>query len=261
MTPLCTRHDHNPRVDSLTFIGHATASLRLDGAAVVTDPYLRGWLGPLRRRGAAPADLERLDAILISHLHRDHLDFRSLSRLPGDAPIVVPRGAAGIGGRSGREVIEVAEGDSVEIGPLTIAGVPAVHGGKRDPWAAKLIDPLGFVIRSRERSVYFAGDTDLYDAMDRIGPVDLALVPVWGWGPTVGEGHLDPARAAEALRLVQPRVAVPIHWGTFYPVGLARLKPGPLNDPPHEFARLASRAAPGVRVQVLQPGSTMPLTP
>ena len=80
--------------------------------------------------------------------------------------------------------------------------------------------------------VYFAGDTDLFPGMEEaIGPTDLSLLPVWGWGPTLGEGHLDPRAAAEAARRLRPRVAVPIHWGTFFPMGLKRMRPDRLTGP------------------------------
>ena len=96
--------------------------------------------------------------------------------------------------------------------------------------------------------------------MADFGPVDLALLPVWGWGPSLGEGHLDPERAARALTLIRPRVAVPIHWGSVYPVGLRRFRPGPLTQPPLEFQRIAGEVAPEVRVEVLEPGSEMSLS-
>lgn len=75
--------------------------------------------------------------------------------------------------------------------------------------------------------IYFAGDTDLFPAMaDWAGLFDVALLPVWGWGPTLGEGHMDPKhRAAEACRLIQPQLAIPIHWGTLYPMAMHRLSP------------------------------------
>ena len=74
--------------------------------------------------------------------------------------------------------------------------------------------------------------------MSELGAVDLALLPVWGWGTYANEGHLDPERAARALQLIRPRVAVPIHWGTLFPAGLRRLRPSYLTEPPLEFARL-----------------------
>ncbi|MDQ2943846.1 MAG: MBL fold metallo-hydrolase, partial [Candidatus Dormibacteraeota bacterium] len=89
--------------------------------------------------------------------------------------------------------------------------------------------------------------------------VDVALIPVWGWGPRLGAGHLDPARGAEAVRLIRPRLAIPIHWGTFYPFELARFWPKPLADPPLDFAREVARVAPDTAVRVLAPGEAMDL--
>ena len=98
------------------------------------------------------------------------------------------------------------------------------------------------------------GDTDLFPAMgDLRGTVDVALLPVAGWGPTLPEGHLDPERAATAAARIAPRIAVPIHWGTFalWPRLLGRRD---VAGPAREFASLVSRCAPGVEVRVLAPG-------
>lgn len=153
------------------------------------------------------------------------------------------------------EIREIQLGETVTIGDVEVTGVPAVHDGYRDRHRGREIVPLGYVIRKSGRTVYFAGDTDLFPGMSELGPLDLALLPVWGWGVSVGAGHLDPQRAARALEMLRPRLAVPIHWGTFYPLGLRRLRPEPLSEPPLEFARLAKRLAPGVEVRVLEPGS------
>ena len=84
-------------------------------------------------------------------------------------------------------------------------------------------------------------------------PLDVALLPVWGWGPSLGAGHMDPARAAaEAAALLRPRLAIPIHWGTLYPVALHRVRPIPLTDPPHLFARFAASLAPDVDVRIVR---------
>ena len=91
------------------------------------------------------------------------------------------------------------------------------------------------MIEGDGRRVYFAGDTDIFDGMADLAPVDVALLPIWGWGPTMGPGHMDPARAAQAAALLQARLAIPIHWGTYYPIhlglqgppGFSR-RPGPL---------------------------------
>jgi L-ascorbate metabolism protein UlaG (beta-lactamase superfamily) len=244
-------------MDRLTYIGHATTLIRLGGTSILTDPMLRAGLGPLRRQGPRPSPgLPKVaDAVLISHLHRDHLDLPSLRHVPRRTPIVIPRGAGRWVGRGGAHpVVELARGETVSVGEAEVTGVPAEHNGRRGRWGSE-IEPLGYVIRGDGRTVYFAGDTDLFDEMADIGPVDLALLPVWGWGPSVGEGHLDPEKAARAVELLRPRVVVPIHWGTFYPVGVRRLRPGPLAEPPHEFARLVAARAPDVEVRILEPGS------
>ncbi len=244
-------------MDRLTYIGHATTLIRLEGTSVLTDPMLRGGLGPLRRLGPPPPPaLPKVpDAVLISHLHRDHLDVPSLRRIPSKTPLVVPRGASRWVERAGpHPIVEVGRGETVSVGEVAITGVPAEHGGRRGRWGSE-IEPLGYVISGGGRTVYFAGDTDLFDQMSDIGPVDVVLLPVWGWGPSVGKGHLDPEKAARAAALLRPRLAVPIHWGTFYPAGVRRLRPEPLMAPPHEFARLARSLAPGVEVRVVEPGS------
>ena len=118
---------------------------------------------------------------------------------------------------------------------------------------------IGFLVEG-ERRVYFAGDTDLFEGMGELAPgLDIALLPVWGWGPSIGTGHLDPERAARAAALLSPRVAIPIHWGSLYPLGLARVRPGPLRAPPREFAARVRELAPQVEVRVLSPGEATPL--
>lgn len=252
-----------PSMDSLTYIGHATTLLCLDGVSILTDPMLRGGLGPLRRQGPPPdpAVPESADLVLISHLHRDHLDLPSLRRLPAGTPVVAPRGSAGwVADGGAGNVHELGVGETISIGEVELTGVKAVHDGYRDVhWGAQ-IEPLGYLIGRAGRTVYFAGDTDLFREMSDLGGVDLALLPIWGWGPSVGAGHLDPERAARALEMIRPRLAVPIHWGTFYPAGLRLVRPEPLSEPAVEFERLAARLAPDVEVLVVQPGATTRLS-
>jgi L-ascorbate metabolism protein UlaG (beta-lactamase superfamily) len=244
----------------ITWIGHATALIELDGVRLLTDPLLRNHLGHLRRHGKAPDPeaLRHVDAVLISHLHFDHLDVPSLRRLPRGVRMLVPRGAGGFLRRQGFPgAEELAPGDRADVGGVAVAAVPAVHDRRRRPYAGgPEADAIGFVAGGR---VYFAGDTDLFDAMAELRGTDVALIPVWGWGPSLGAGHLDPAGAARAAALLRPRVAIPIHWGTFYPRGLARYKADRLRDPPHEFAAAVAEVAPGVDVQVLTPGQALAL--
>jgi L-ascorbate metabolism protein UlaG (beta-lactamase superfamily) len=241
-------------------LGHATALLELSGMRLLTDPVLRRRVGPLVRV-AKPVDvpLDPLDAVLISHIHRDHFDVASVRCLPRGAHLVVPAGAGALAAELGfRVVTELCAGEEIWIGSVTVAAVPAKHSGRREPFGPTAA-AIGYVVSGRSR-IYFAGDTDLFDGMARLGPdLDVALLPVWGWGPSLGEGHLDPLRAARALTLLRPRVAVPIHWGTLFPPVLWRLQPNALRGPPVEFAGHAVRVAPDVEVRILFPGETTTL--
>ena len=245
-------------MDRLTYIGHATTLLRLERASILTDPMLRNRLGPLRRQGPKPSpELPALvDLVLISHLHLDHLDIPSLRRLPPNTPLLVPRGATKWAAKGGAERIhETGIGETISIEGVEVTAVPAIHNGFRRRHRGEEIDPLGYLIRAGGRTVYFAGDTDLFAGMSDLGPVDLALLPIWGWGASVGDGHLDPERAVRALEMIRPRLAVPIHWGSLYPIGWRRLLPKPLTEPPLEFERLAREITPEVEVRILEPGS------
>jgi L-ascorbate metabolism protein UlaG (beta-lactamase superfamily) len=242
-------------MDGLKYVGHATVLLRLGGSSILTDPFLRSWLGPLRRHGPSPSELPALDLVLITHVHRDHLDRRSLRRLPPATPLVVPRGATRWARKGGAEdVREIGVGETVSVGAVELQAVRAEHDGHRDARRGPGAEAIGYLIRVGGWTVYFAGDTDLFEGMSELGEIDLALLPVWGWGTSVGEGHLDPWRAARALEVLRPRIAVPIHWGTFFPVGLRRFRPVFLTEPGNEFARVAGERTPEVDVRVLRPG-------
>jgi L-ascorbate metabolism protein UlaG (beta-lactamase superfamily) len=249
--------------EGLTWIGHATVLLEVGGARLLTDPLLRDRVGHLRRHAATPdAGATRdIDAVLVSHLHLDHLHAASLRRLRRDTAVLAPAGAGTLLRRLGfTRTTEMQVGERVEVGGAAVRAVPAVHDGRRHP-LAPTADALGFVVTG-EHSVYFAGDTDLYDGMGAMaGTLDAALLPVWGWGPSLGSGHMDPLGAARALALLRPRVAVPIHWGTFFPAGLRRLRGSALVEPPREFARRAAALAPGVDVHLLEPGEGLALEP
>jgi L-ascorbate metabolism protein UlaG (beta-lactamase superfamily) len=247
---------------SIEFLGHSSLVLELDGVRLLTDPALRERIGPLQRTVAEPADraLEGIDVVLVSHLHWDHLDLPSLRRVPRSARIVVPAGAgAWLRSQGFDHVVEAAPRERLDLGGLTIEPVPARHGGTRPP-LGPTTQALGYVIRG-SRSVWFAGDTDLHPGMAALrGMVDIAFLPVWGWGPVLRRGvHLDPARAAAAAGLVGVGTAVPIHWGTYWPRGMGRVRRGRLIEPPREFARLTAALVPGLRVAATDIGGRLDL--
>jgi len=259
---------------SVTFAGHATVLLDVDGVRLLTDPLLRRRIGVLIRRSPVPPPEVRrdLDAVLISHAHLDHLDVPSLRLIDRRTPVVVPRGVGRLVRRLGFVPLEMDVGDEVEVGPaggdrapgtgaggargarVRVKAVPADHSGARYPLAGES-PALGYVVEGG-LSAYFAGDTGLYDEMGDLAPIDVAVLPVGGWGPRLPDDHLNPLSAARALQLLRPAACVPVHWGTIYPPWL----PPEFNAKwvawPHAFARYAAHLAPEVEVRVLQPGET-----
>jgi len=239
----------------IDYVGHATVAVDLDGVRLLTDPLLRNRVAHLRRSAPVNMTVRRgIDAVLVSHAHYDHLDLPSLEKLGKKLPVVLPRGLGGLlRKRRFESVVEVEVGEVVRIGQLEIAVVPADHDPGRGPFGVSA-RPVGYVVSGSKR-VYFAGDTDLFDGMHELRPLDVALVPIWGWGPGLGPGHLDPESAARAVALLRPRVVVPIHWGTYFPIHLGlRGAPRFLELPPAEFAMHAAETAPDVEVRVLRPG-------
>lgn len=229
---------------------------------VLTDPLLRDRILFLKRRGPNPAhklmEERKPDIVLLSHLHYDHADMPSLRVLPSSATVVAPKGSGKYLKRwAGVNVHEVKEGDKVQVADVEITALPAAHG-QAHSIPRPMESCLSYVMRNR-LSIYFAGDTDLFDGMNDVGQdfdLDMALLPVWGFSHRVGAGHLTPLTAAQALAQLRPAVAVPIHWGSFRFLGPASLwgSADHLSLPPHDFAEHASRLAPGTEVRVLQPG-------
>jgi L-ascorbate metabolism protein UlaG (beta-lactamase superfamily) len=244
-----------------TFLGHSTVLVEMGGARLLTDPVLFDRVSVLRRTvSPLPRALyQHVDAVLISHLHLDHLDVPSLRLLGSDTQLVVPRGAGRLMRSYGfSSVIELARGTSVEVadGRVRVTATPAAHSGFRPPFGPNA-DAVGYLLDQGSERVYFAGDTDIFREMSDIEGIDLALLPVWGWGPRLGPGHMDPRRAAEALKVLRPRAVVPIHWGTLWPLGMGRVTPHRLQRPPLEFADFAAETAPDVLVLVTPPGETV----
>lgn len=249
----------------MRFLGHSTVRLEIAGRIVLTDPVLTRRVGGLTRVAAPlePHTWAGADLVLISHLHGDHLHLPSLRLLGRDVPVVVPRGAGAWLRRRGFSCVrELGVGERLIEDGLTVTALHAAHSGHR--WGPRFTHgpqapATGHLIEAEGATVYVAGDTDLHEGMSDLSEVDVALLPVWGWGPNLGPGHLDPQRAAEAVRLVRPKIAVPVHWGTLAVPGIARTARMRrlLAEPPHRFA---DAAAGDTRVLVTPPGEEVALS-
>jgi L-ascorbate metabolism protein UlaG (beta-lactamase superfamily) len=251
--------DDQTSIAKVTYLGHASLLVEMDGVSLLTDPVFRPSIYHLRRTSPSPdASLYRnVDAVLISHLHYDHLDFPTLKAL-GDSPLIyVPSGAGELMQRQGfRRFKEVSLGETFNIGQVKVQAVPAYHTPSRRPLGLQA-DCLGFLLHGAA-NIYFPGDTQIFPEMaDFNQDLDLALLPVWGWGPDKGRLHMGPKEAAEALALLHPRLAVPIHWGTYIPLGMRWMRLGFQYVPPLEFSSRAGHSSPEVEVRILSPGETI----
>lgn len=246
----------------ISYLGHATTVIELDGVRLITDPVLRGQVGPLWRRAPRPhpSSLPVPDAILLSHLHLDHYDPPSLRAFRADTPVVAPVGSGlSLRWRGFRAVHELEPGERRRVSGVEVVAVPAKHRGTRHPLAQRT-PSLGFVVCGR-RTVYFAGDTGLFPGMADLWPhIDVALLPIAGLGPWKSEfKHLSPRLAVRALEMLRPRLVVPIHWGTYHLPGttLIRMRPDPHRRAPVAFLRAAAALAPDIRTVMLLPGESL----
>jgi L-ascorbate metabolism protein UlaG (beta-lactamase superfamily) len=255
----------------LTWLGHSTVVVDLDGVRLVSDPLLARHAGILRRRGGTPDWLawQGADAVLLSHLHHDHAHLSSLRRLDGIPVLTAPAIARWLGTKGLRHGVGLEEGQWQEVGGA-VAGtgrarvrlVPAVHAHR--PMPHRPNDAHGHLIRSATATVWVAGDTELYPEMAELAelagaPIDLAVVPVSGWAPRLSGGHMDHRDAAEACHVVGARFAVPVHWGTLHVPAGRHLPRGWMDRPGFAFARDARTLAPGCEPVVLHPGESWEL--
>lgn len=246
----------------VTYIGHATVLMKMNERAIITDPVLRDRFLVLRRHGRSLTEqtfsLHPVRLVLLSHLHYDHADLPSLRRLPSQAIVVVPRGAgAYLAARLPQEVMEIRPGETLRWDGLQVTATPAAHPGGRPLWGMS-VPAQGYIVQGGF-TVYFAGDTDLFDEMEEMGrrwSIDLALLPVAGYTPRTPPGHLNPRTAARALGMLRPKLAIPVHWGSLRLMGPVWERLAYLQDPPYTFLGYASQMAVDTDVRVLIPGET-----
>lgn len=242
----------------ITFLGHACALISMNGANILTDPHLgRHIMFFLWRKSAVPLrvkNLPRVDLLLISHGHYDHLDLATLRKLPREIPTVAPPGLETILRLARRNrVVTLREGESRVFKELRVTAVHAEHFMGRPPFfpASKY---QGYIIEG-DATVYFAGDSAIFDGMSEIGwkwEIDVALLPIGAYNPpSFRRHHMSPEDAIEAGRMLRAKTIVPIHWGAF------RLSLEPMSEPVPRLRRAARRAGRIEGVRILSPGESI----
>jgi len=245
----------------LTWLGHSSVVLDIDGVRVLTDPLLRAHAGLLRRLAPRPdpTSWSMPDVVLLSHLHHDHAELRSL-RMLGEAVLMsAPANVAWLRRRKLMNAVPLGDGWTSVGSGVEIRQVPAEHRSRPMPYRPN--DANGQLVRGPSGIVWIAGDTGLYPEMAGLpamagGPIDVVLVPVWGWGPKLSAGHLTPESAARAVAMSGARFAVPVHWGTLHPPFVPFFARSWLERPGHRFADAVAGQAPGCTAVVLSPGES-----
>jgi L-ascorbate metabolism protein UlaG (beta-lactamase superfamily) len=249
----------------VTWWGHSTVTTQWAQTRLLFDPVLGNSIAHLRRRrGPAPTARARdADAVVVSHLHADHCHLPSLRMLAPGTRVIGPAGLAAFLRRSNLRTLscqEVVAGEEVEVGDLLLRALFAEHDDRRAPMSRFRAPPLSFLVTDRRGDgspLWFGGDTALHEGIAKVAPVAVALVPVAGWGPGLGPGHLDAERAAEAVGLLSAGLAIPIHFGTFWPRGLGRVADDQFLGPERRFDEHCRQVTPHTTVSILSPGETL----
>jgi N-acyl-phosphatidylethanolamine-hydrolysing phospholipase D len=257
----------NGTVPTVTWVGHSTFLVQLDGVNILTDPHWGDRASPVSfagpRRLIPPGirfeDLPDIDVVVISHDHYDHLDEDTVRRLAREhrPRFFVPLGiGAWLAERGIDDVVELDWWQSAPFAGLRIHCTPAQHSSGRTLADQNVRLWSSWVVLGRERRLYFAGDTGYYAGLaeiGRLGPFDLALIPIGGYKDFARHhpNHVNPEEAAQLFEDVRGRLLVPMHWGTFV------LNREPADEPPRRLMAEAVRRGVEEQIAVLSPGQTI----
>jgi L-ascorbate metabolism protein UlaG (beta-lactamase superfamily) len=249
----------------LTFIGHSSFFVQIDGLNVVVDPNFARWLFVLKRLrhpGLRISDLPPIDAVLVTHAHFDHLHRPSLRaiaratrRLSGERPVIIcPQNVRDLVFDLGFErVVELQWWEAARMGGVEITATPANH------WGARIIRDMhrgfgGYVLRAGRHSIYHSGDTAYFEGFHEIGnrlKPEVAMLPIGAYHPPSFRAvHTSPEDAVQAFCDLKARWMVPMHYGTF------KLSHEPMEEPVQRLRVDAQRHGIADRVLVLEEGVT-----
>ncbi len=242
---------------AITYIGHSTTIIHVDGLNIYTDPHFGRkalWLKRKRPLPVPPEDLPAPDAIIISHAHYDHLDLHSFKYFSSRVPVLIPHGLSLFLGRFIRNpVIELAPGADYRLKDrVTIRAIPVQHRGGRI-FGLRLREATGYLVKGVSENVFFPGDTAYrpdFVEMKRHGPLAAAMLPIGPIYPKwlMRRRHLDPDQAIRLGEELAPATLIPIHWGQFH-LGLEGA-----DTPLHWLKKRLPDSSVADRFVILEPG-------
>lgn len=250
--------DSDQNSNRIVYIGHATVLIQLDNLNIITDPMFSEHIGYFARRyvesGIKFENLPPIDAILISHEHPDHLDKPSLKRFPKETVVIVSKGLGERIRKMGfKDVREMSWWQITKIKEVTITATPAKH----------IFSKSSSYVIEGSRNIFFIGDTGLFDGFKEVGKrfkIDMALLPIGDYHPRLWfiprfskmtrDRHMAPDDIPDAIEMLQTKMVIPIHWGTFKISGTG------LNEPIERLKKIINDKGLEEKVFILNHGET-----